>query len=147
MAKGKKTKKTTHRRRVSGAGNSDALMMGAGAAIGGAGGWYVYTTQKTIQDSLMGALQLAVGGGLLYFIKNPIAKGVGAGLLASGGIILGESFGVLSGVTNLPSNSSKLKIAGYEAVRQLGAVPGATFPSPAGIGRFSPKKFAGGAMK
>lgn len=148
MTRKKGKKKTgTHRRRMSGAGNTDALQIGVGAAVGGAGGWYVYTSQKTIQDSLMGALQAVVGFGLLWFIKNPLAKGLGAGLLGSSAIILGESFGVLSGTTNLPNRPGSLKIAGYESVKQLGAVPGRTFPQPAGVGRIPARKFAGGAMR
>lgn len=145
--KGKK--KTTHRRHHSrmGAVSTDSISTALGAAVGGAGGWYIYTTQKTIQDSLMGALQLGLGFALMAFVKNPIAKGAGAGLLASGGIILGESFGVLSGVNNLPAAPGSLKIAGYESVKQLGAVPGRTFPQPAMVGRVSSRKYAGSMMR
>lgn len=144
--KGKK-KTTHHRRHHVGKIGTDSISTALGAAVGGAGGWYIYTTQKTIQDSLMGALQLGLGFALMTFVKNPIAKGAGAGLLASGGIILGESFGVLSGVTNLPAAPGSLKIAGYESVKQLGAVPGRTFPQPSMVGRVSARKFAGSMMR
>jgi hypothetical protein len=145
----KKKKAIHHKRKVSGMSSqqTDALSMGAGAAIGAGGGWYVYTTQKSIQDNLMGLIQAGVGLGLLMFVKAPLLKGVGLGLVASAAIIEGESFGLLSGVTNLPS-SSNLKIAGYESVRQLGATPGFNFPKPSGVGA-SPmaRKYAGTGMR
>lgn len=148
MAKKGKKKTTHHRRKVSGMSSqqTDGLAMAAGAAVGAAGGWYIYTTQKSIQDNLMGLLQAGLGIGLMMFVKAPIAKGVGLGLVASAAIIEGESFGLLSGVTNLPS-SSNLKIAGYESVRQLGATPGMSFPKPGGVGSATARKYAGGTYR
>lgn len=139
-----KKKTVTHHRKVGAlkTQQADALQMTAGAALGAAGGWYVYTTQKTIKDELMGLLQLGVGVGLLMFTKMPLLQGVGLGLAGAAGIIEGESFGFLSGVTNLP-NSNNLKIAGYGDVHQLGAIPGGanipggTFPSPGAVGRMN----------
>jgi hypothetical protein len=138
MAKTKTKKKVHHHRRHVGAlgKHSDALATGAGAAVGAAGGWYIYTTQKSIQDNLMGLLQAGAGFALLIFTKQPLLKGVGLGLVASAAIIEGESFGLLSGTTNLPQ-SGNLKIAGYESVKQLGAAPGAMFPRPKGVGAHS----------
>jgi hypothetical protein len=148
MAKKGKKKTTHHHRRVSGMSSqqTDGLAMAAGAAVGAAGGWYIYTTQKSIQDSLMGLLQAGLGIGLMMFVKAPIAKGVGLGLVGSAAIIEGESFGLLSGVTNLPS-SGNLKIAGYESVRQLGAAPGMNFPKPGGVGSPMARKYAGGTYR
>jgi hypothetical protein len=142
-----KKKKPVHhkQKKVSGMSSqqTDGIQMAAGAAVGAGAGWYIYTTQKSIQDNLMGLIQAAVGAGLLLFTKAPLLKGVGLGLVGSAAIIEGESFGLLSGVTNLPS-SSNLKIAGYESVRQLGATPGFNFPKPSSVGA-SPmaRKYAG----
>jgi hypothetical protein len=148
MAKRHGKKKTTHRRKVSGMSSqqTDGLAQAAGAAVGAGAGWYIYTTQKSIQDNLMGLLQAGLGVGLLMFTKQPLLKGVGLGLVASAAIIEGESFGLLSGVTNLPS-SGNLKIAGYESVRQLGAAPGMYFPKPAGVGSPIARKYAGGTYR
>lgn len=145
MAKKGKKKAVHHKKRVSGMSSqqSDSLAQAAGAAVGAAAGWYIYTTQKSIQDNLMGLIQAAAGVGLMFFVKAPIAKGIGLGLVASAAIIEGESFGLLSGVTNLPS-SSNLKIAGYGDVRQLGAAPGMSFPKPASVGSAAmARKYAG----
>ena len=144
MATKKKAKKTHHKRRVSGTGlKGDTVQMAAGAAVGAGGGWYIYTTQKTIQDNLMGLLQAALGVGLMIFTKAPLLKGVGLGLIGSAAIIEGESFGLLSGVTNLPSTGN-LKIAGYESVRQLGATPSMSFPRPSAVGASAlARKYAG----
>jgi hypothetical protein len=145
MAKKGKKKAVHHKRRVSGmsSAQSDGLAQAAGAAVGAGAGWYIYTTQKTIQDNLMGLIQAAAGVGLMFFTKAPLLKGVGLGLVASAAIIEGESFGLLSGTTNLPS-SGNLKIAGYQDVRQLGAAPGMMFPKPASVGSSATaRKYAG----
>lgn len=139
-------KKTTHKRKVGGMSSktTDALQLGAGAAIGAAGGWYVYTTQKTITDNLMGALQIGAGVLALLFVDMPLIKGLGLGLMGSGAIIEGESLGFLSGVTNLPSNQSQLRIAGPGAVHQLGNIPGGRFPGPGAVGASNTaRKYAG----
>ncbi len=146
MATKKKTKKkVTHRRRIGASSKKgDALQMLGGALLGGAAGWYAYTTQKTITDNLMGALQIGLGVAAVLCVDMPLVKGLGLGLAASGGIIEGESFGFLSGVTNLPSNQSQLKIAGYGSVHQLGNVPGNKFPSPGNVGNMqTARKYAG----
>lgn len=144
----KKTKKTHHvhsRRKVGALGPAqmDGLAMGAGAAVGAGAGWYIYTTQTTIADNLMGLIQAAIGFVGLLFLDMPLLKGVSIGLIGSAAIIEGESFGLLSGITNLP-NSSNLRIAGPGNVRQLGgtanvhqlgAAPNRQFPMPAAVGR------------
>jgi hypothetical protein len=140
MAVKTKKKKPVHHRRKVGAIDKGALEMGIGAAVGAAVGWYVYTTQKTIQDSLMGLLQIGAGLAALLFVKMPIAQGVGLGLIGSGAIIEGESFGFLSGVTNLPQ--TKQTIAGYGAVHQLGMAP--TFPRPSAVGKAKAPMYQGG---
>lgn len=142
MPKAKKKKTVHHRKRVGAMGkHSDAIQLGAGAAIGAGAGWYIYTTQKTIQDNLMGLLQAGLGAGLLIFTKNPLLHGVGLGMIGSAAIIEGESFGLLSGVTNLPNQN---RLSGYDAVRQLGAAPVSRFPSPSAVGSANmARKYAG----
>lgn len=144
--KRKPAKKTHHKKSVRGMSSktTDGLQMGAGAALGAGGGWYIYTTQKTISDNLMGMAQLGLGLLALLFVDMPLVKGIGLGLMGSGAIIEGESLGFLSGVTNLPSNQGQLRIAGPGAVHQLGNIPGGKFPSPGAVGASNTaRKYAG----
>src|SRR6516225_8781280 len=134
MAKHKKRHHATHhRRRHVGAlskDQQDAAMTGLGAILGGAIGWFGYTKITGINNALMGVGEAAAGLGLAVFSKEPLVRGLGFGLVATAGIIGGETLGFLSGVgrvTNLPS-TSPLRIAGYGDVRQIAGTPGQMFP-------------------
>lgn len=124
------------------------MSMVLGAVVGGAAGWFAYTKITGVNNALMSVGAIGAGLGLTLFSKEPLMEGLGLGLAGAGGIMAGETFGLLSGVgkvDNLPNASRK--IFGYREVRQIAgapAVPASRFPSPGVVGaRPIVKKFAG----
>ena len=75
MAKKAKRKPHTKPQGVWNEFTADRLTgISCGAAVGAAGGWYIYTTQKSIQDNLMGLLQAGLGIGLMMLSKHHYSK-------------------------------------------------------------------------
>jgi len=108
MPRRKKAKKSPIRRRrkMSGIGNiastaTSALYVIAGAA---AAGYVTKMLPSTLNDKVKAAVPVAVGLILPRFVKSSIGQGLGAGMVAVGGLKLVQSFGVLNGIGYADSN-------------------------------------------
>ena len=101
MARRKKqTKKSSYRRRRSsmgamGGGASLALYAVAGAAAAQLLGKVL---PSSFDEKIKAAAPLALGFFLPRFVKGPVGQGLGAGMVAVGGLKLVQSFGVLNGI-------------------------------------------------
>ena len=102
MPRRKKAKKATSRRRrsMSGIGKvgstaTSALYVIAGAA---AAGYVTKMLPATLSDKVKAAIPVAAGLILPRFIKSNLGQGLGAGMVAVGGLKLVQSFGVLNGI-------------------------------------------------
>jgi hypothetical protein len=79
---------------VGGAGMTSALYTIAGAAAAAAVTKFVPIANEKVKA----AVPLALGLFLPKFIKGNVGQGLGAGMVAVGGLKLAQSFGVLNGV-------------------------------------------------
>lgn len=110
MPRRKKAKKATSRRRrsMSGIGKvgstaTSALYVIAGAA---AAGYVTKMLPATLSDKVKAAIPVAAGLILPRFIKSNLGQGLGAGMVAVGGLKLVQSFGVLNGIGYADSSYS-----------------------------------------
>jgi len=110
MPRRKKAKKATSRRRrsMSGIGKvgstaTSALYVIAGAA---AAGYVSKMLPATLSDKVKAAIPVAAGLILPRFIKSNLGQGLGAGMVAVGGLKLVQSFGVLNGIGYADSSYS-----------------------------------------
>lgn len=111
MAKRKKGRKKSHRRRRVGAvhpGIMNTLTAAGGIVAGAVGAAFVNSAIKkslaTAPTFTGGAVAIAAGIALPYFVKgNQIVANVGTGMIAAGGLfILNETVLSIPGVTGLP---------------------------------------------
>lgn len=104
MAKRKKSRKVSHRRRrrVSGIGAinmTNVLTQVAGIAAGAAGASILAKTVfPTLDAKIKSAVQIGAGVAVPMFLKSELGKSVGAGMIAVGSIGLLQSFNVISGI-------------------------------------------------
>ena len=125
MAKRKKTKTVTRRRRVGAVGGSNVSTF-AGVAVGALAARLISTKFLANMDTkIQSAIQVGAGV-FLSMQKNPLVKGAGLGMLGAGVISAGQSFNLISGI---PGKSSYLQnepgdimrsISGGENVNYLG---------------------------
>ena len=106
MARRKKHAKVTHRRKrhsmgAIGSGASMAIYAVAGAA---AAQLLSKVLPSSMDDKIKAAAPLAVGFFLPKFVKGSAGQGLGAGMVAVGGLKLVQSFGVLNGIGEISSN-------------------------------------------
>lgn len=104
MARRKKaSRKTTRRRKMSGIGAvgsmaSSVLYAVAGGVMAGAVTKYL---PASLNDKVKSAVPVAVGLFLPKFLKGNAGAGIGAGMVAVGGLKLIQSFGVLNGIAGI----------------------------------------------
>jgi len=102
MARRKRsTKKSSYRRRrMSGVGAMGSQITGALYTIAGAvaAGAVTKFLPATMNDKLKAAVPVVVGIMLPKYLKGNIGQGIGAGMVATGGLKLVQSFGILNGI-------------------------------------------------
>ena len=102
MARRKRaTKKSSYRRRrMSGVGAMGSQITGALYTIAGAvaAGAVTKFLPATLNEKLKAAVPVVVGIMLPKYLKGNIGQGVGAGMVAAGGLKLVQSFGILNGI-------------------------------------------------
>ena len=102
MARRKRaTKKSSYRRRrMSGVGAMGSQITGALYTIAGAvaAGAVTKFLPSTMNEKLKAAVPVVVGIMLPKYLKGNIGAGVGAGMVAAGGLKLVQSFGILNGI-------------------------------------------------
>ena len=102
MARRKRATKrrTTRRRRMSGVGAMGSQITGALYTIAGAvaAGAVTKFLPATLNEKLKAAVPVVVGIMLPKYLKGNIGQGVGAGMVAAGGLKLVQSFGILNGI-------------------------------------------------
>ena len=132
MPRRKKAKKATSRRRrsMSGIGKvgstaTSALYVIAGAA---AAGYVTKMLPSTLNDKVKAAIPVAAGLILPRFIKSNLGQGLGAGMVAVGGLKLVQSFGVLNGI-GYADSSYRVPIVGATYNRE-GLVDPSMFVTP-----------------
>ena len=93
-------KRTTRRRRMSGVGAMGSQVTGALYTIAGAvaAGAVAKFLPSTMNEKLKAAVPVVVGIMLPKYLKGNIGQGVGAGMVAAGGLKLVQSFGILNGI-------------------------------------------------
>jgi len=118
----KKSRKTSRRRRMSGIGGSVA----SAAYIAGGAILAQVIVQKlvaprttdmtsTTQGLIAGAVPIVLGYLTPKFIKSDVGMKLGAGMIATGGLNLVKTTGLISGMgTNYYSNKPVRNIAGYQ---------------------------------
>ena len=131
MARRKKaSRKTSRRRRMSGIGAvgsmaSSVLYAVAGGVMAGAVTKYL---PASLNDKVKSAIPVAVGLFLPKFVKGNAGAGIGAGMVAVGGLKLVQSFGVLNGIAGIDA-------PGYQVPAISGAygmaVPESAYMTPA----------------
>ena len=116
MARRKRATKrhTTRRRRMSGVGAmgsqvTNAIYTIAGAVAAGAVNKFLPTTMN---DKLKAAVPVVVGIMLPKYLKGNVGAGIGAGMVAAGGLKLVQSFGILNGIPNDYSSYQTPTISG-----------------------------------
>jgi len=115
MARRKRaTKRRTTRRRMSGVGAmgsqvTNAIYTIAGAVAAGAVAKFL---PSTMNDKLKAAVPVVVGIMLPKYLKGNIGAGIGAGMVAAGGLKLVQSFGILNGIPNDYSSYQTPAISG-----------------------------------
>jgi hypothetical protein len=100
MAKRKKTKPTTRRRRRSvGAVNKDLLTQAAGAVAGFVAGQMIASKIAPTMDNKIKGLVIAAAGlfGVPMVMKNSIGRGLALGLAVSGGQKVLQGFNIIAG--------------------------------------------------
>ena len=102
MARRKRaTKKSSYRRRrMSGVGAMGSQITGALYTIAGAvaAGAVTKFLPATMNEKLKSAVPVVVGIMLPKYLKGNIGAGLGAGMIAAGGLKLVQSFGILNGI-------------------------------------------------
>ena len=101
MARRKRaTKRRTSRRRMSGVGAMGSQVTSAIYTIAGAvaAGAVAKFLPATMNDKLKAAVPVVVGIMLPKYLKGNIGQGVGAGMVAAGGLKLVQSFGIRNGI-------------------------------------------------
>lgn len=100
MAKKRKSARKTRRRsRISGMAGIDLQTLALMAAGAIAGRIAQNKLSGKVNPKILAGGQIAAGGYLVpSFIKNPMAKAVGAGMAVNGVIELVKSFGIISGI-------------------------------------------------
>jgi len=102
MARRKRaTKKSSYRRRrMSRVGAMGSQVTGALYTIAGAvaAGAVTKFLPATMNEKLKAAVPVVVGIMLPKYLKGNIGQGVGAGMVAAGGLKLVQSFGILNGI-------------------------------------------------
>jgi len=102
MARRKRaTKKSSYRRRrMSRVGEMGSQVTGALYTIAGAvaAGAVTKFLPATMNEKLKAAVPVVVGIMLPKYLKGNIGQGVGAGMVAAGGLKLVQSFGILNGI-------------------------------------------------
>ena len=93
-------KRTTRRRRMSGVGAMGSQITGALYTIAGAvaAGAVTKFLPATMNEKLKAAVPVVVGIMLPKYLKGNIGQGIGAGMVAAGGLKLVQSFGILNGI-------------------------------------------------
>lgn len=93
-------KRTTRRRRMSGVGAMGSQVTNAVYTIAGAvaAGAVAKFLPATMNDKLKAAVPVVVGIMLPKYLKGNIGAGIGAGMVAAGGLKLVQSFGILNGI-------------------------------------------------
>jgi len=88
------------RRRMSGVGAMGSQITGALYTIAGAvaAGAVTKFLPSTMNEKLKAAVPVVVGIMLPKYLKGDIGAGVGAGMVAAGGLKLVQSFGILNGI-------------------------------------------------
>jgi hypothetical protein len=106
MARRKKqAKKSSPRRRRSMGAISSGAGMAVYAVAGAAAAQLLSKVlPSTLDDKIKAAAPLALGFFLPKFVKGPVGQGLGAGMVAVGGLKLVQSFGVLNGIGEISSN-------------------------------------------
>lgn len=102
MARRKKaTKRRSSRRRMSGIGAMNSQVTSAVYTIAGAvaAGAVAKFLPATMNEKLKAAVPVVVGIMLPKYLKGNIGAGVGAGMVAAGGLKLVQSFGILNGIS------------------------------------------------
>jgi len=119
MARRKRaTKKSSYRRRrMSGVGAMGSQITGALYTIAGAvaAGAVTKFLPATMNEKLKSAVPVVVGIMLPKYLKGNIGAGVGAGMVAAGGLKLVQSFGILNGIGAYGSS-----YAGYQVPQVAG---------------------------
>lgn len=140
MAKRKKKRHSTDRRvgRASSKKEAGSTMLGTVLGLV-AGRVLKNTVGAKIDPKILGIVQ-AVGGGVLAMkMKNPLAEGVGYGLVANGALTLGQAFNIplLSGAIGAPITFDTPRKVGQfrDEVKKVGqtANPASNFPTPARV--------------
>jgi hypothetical protein len=129
----KKKKKAGGKRRVGASrGSKDSpLMFFVGLIAGGLG--TVLLDSKllaSVNGKIKGGGEMAIGGYGVYKMKNPLIKGVAAGMFTWGGIRLVTS---LTGMT-ISGVGCRDNISGFSNVASIGNNGVKTFPSPSAVG-------------
>jgi hypothetical protein len=88
------------RRRMSGVGAMGSQITGALYTIAGAvaAGAVTKFLPSTMNEKLKAAVPVVVGFMLPKYLKGNIGQGIGAGMVAAGGLKLVQSFGILNGI-------------------------------------------------
>lgn len=141
MARRKKTHKRTGRRRKVGGIGNNIIMMGVAAIGGGVVGRLIGTYAASFMPSTMNATTKSLVGGLVPTagglfaaskVSSPAGKAFGLGMAASGGVMLVQSTGMLSGI-----GAATPMLAGYNRHKRVGAMPGGTPMLAGGVGTMS----------
>lgn len=119
MAKKKKKSTKNPRRRVSGIGNLQPILLAAAGGVAGQLLTNFAENQFGLSKTISGALGIAAGGLVLPMIlKGPTGAALGAGMAAAGGVKVASSFGI-AGVRdfyNVPTINGMKRIAGAKQV-------------------------------
>lgn len=161
MAKRKKTKKvSSRRRRVGAASSNDLVMTLVGGVAGAIGGKllsnFAAKTFPTLNANVLkyGTIGIEAFGGYMLAKKGKpgLVKGLGMGLAISGGLkaagVLLPTAGIGRTPVLIPSRAGNM-VGGVFDVPRLGAVtPNGGFPRPATVGYIKNKTamYAGGSM-
>ena len=117
MARRKRaTKKSSYRRRrMSGVGAMGSQITGALYTIAGAvaAGAVTKFLPATMNDKLKAAVPVVVGIMLPKYLKGNIGQGIGAGMVATGGLKLVQSFGILNGIGGGYAGYQVPQVAGH----------------------------------
>jgi len=141
-----KKRKHTHkhgRRRMGAVKGGEATKTLLGVAVGALGGRFLAKMlPSTTSPMIVNIGQIGLGAVLAFKSKNPMLKGIGGGLVASGVIAEGVSFNLISGIGEI-STSYQKQLADAARVPAVGA---ARFPSPNVVGAFPDVHVVGGLM-
>lgn len=150
MARKKKSKKTGTRKsgkRVHGAKGMDAVLMVAGAIVGGIGTTFANQKVAFLQNKWVGLVETLLGGVLVWKVNSPFVKGLGSGLATAGAANAAKGFGLLAGVgANRTFRQAARPVNGFRQVPKIGgnsAIPGRAFPQPSTVGKVNARTYAG----